>query len=277
VNGSSVCSRARAGDGGALVLRGDAGVGKTALLEFTAEAAGGMCELRAHGVAWEADIAFAAALELLRPVVTHLGELPTPQRDALAGALALAPAVERDRFVVGAATTALLARVASQRPLLVLVDDAQWIDSASLEALLFAARKGPLAQEARGLRLRGLRLPGGEFLDDPPGSRFGRVRPLRLVRIVAWRRRIGAVENDRWLLRDRRELEEFWALSLDCLEHAPVREVRFASMAARLEARRTFGASFLRACRQRFSQLTPLTLGDLVEWEMAERRERAAA
>jgi ATP/maltotriose-dependent transcriptional regulator MalT len=132
---------ARAGEGGTLVLRGDAGVGKTALLEFTAQAAGEMCVLRAHGVAWEADIAFAAALELLRPVVTHLGELPRPQRDALAGALALAPAVERDRFVVGAATTALLARVASQRPLLVLVDDAHWIDSASLEALLFAARR----------------------------------------------------------------------------------------------------------------------------------------
>jgi DNA-binding CsgD family transcriptional regulator len=136
---------ARAGDGGTLVLRGDAGVGKTALLEFTAEAAADMCVLRAHGVAWEADIAFAAALELLSPVVTYLGELPKPQRDALAGALALAPAVERDRFVVGAATTALLARVASQRPLLVLVDDAHWLDSASLEALLFAARR--LARE----------------------------------------------------------------------------------------------------------------------------------
>ena len=133
--------RARAGDGAALVLSGDAGVGKTALLEFAAGAAGDMWVLRARGVAWEADIAFAAALELLRPVVMHLGELPKPQRDALAGALALAPAVERDRFAVGAATTALLALVSSQRPLLLLVDDAQWLDSASLEALLFAARR----------------------------------------------------------------------------------------------------------------------------------------
>ena len=132
---------ARAGDGGALVLRGDAGVGKTALLEFTAEAAGDMCVLRADGVAWEADIAFAAALELLRPVVTHVGALPKAHRDALAGVLGLSPAVERDRFLVGAATTALLARVASQRPLLVVVDDAHWLDSASLEALLFAARR----------------------------------------------------------------------------------------------------------------------------------------
>ena len=77
---------ARSGDGGALVVRGHAGVGKTALLEFAAAATTDMCVLRARGVAWEADIAFAGALELLRPVVSHLDELPKSQRDALAGA-----------------------------------------------------------------------------------------------------------------------------------------------------------------------------------------------
>jgi hypothetical protein len=86
------------------------------------------------------------------------------------------------------------------------------------------------------------------------------------------------VENDRWLRRDRQQISRSSGhLGLDCLEHAPVRDVTFASMAARLEARRTFDASFLRACRA-YSELSisgrPTTLDDLVEWEMAERRER---
>ena len=131
--------RARVGDGGSLALRGEAGVGKTALLRFAAASAGDMRVLRASGVAWEAEIAFAGALELLRPILGHLADLPGPQRQALEGALALTPAVERDRFAVGAATLGLLALAAARRPLLLLVDDAQWLDSASLEALLFAA------------------------------------------------------------------------------------------------------------------------------------------
>ena len=129
------------GDGAALAVRGEAGVGKTALLRFAAASAGDMRVLRASGVAWEAEIAFAGALELLRPILGHLADLPGPQRQALAGALALTPAVERDRFAVGAATLGLLALAAARRPLLLLVDDAQWLDSASLEALLFAARR----------------------------------------------------------------------------------------------------------------------------------------
>jgi hypothetical protein len=79
------------------------------------------------------------------------------------------------------------------------------------------------------------------------------------------------------LRHDRAELEELRSIGLDCLEHAPERNVGFASMAARLEARRLFGAEFLRECRHGLPQLTPLTLDDLAEWAMAERRGRAAA
>jgi hypothetical protein len=86
-----------------------------------------------------------------------------------------------------------------------------------------------------------------------------------------------SLSEQRALRRDGAELEELRDLGLDCLEHAPVREVRFESMAARLEARRWFGAEFLRACWQRFPQPSSLTLDDLAEWEMAQRRKRAAA
>jgi tetratricopeptide (TPR) repeat protein len=133
--------QARSGDGGLLVVSGEPGVGKSALLGHALEHAAEMRVLRATGVAWEAELAFSGLLELLGPILGHLNELPEPQRRALEGALALGPVAEVDRFAVGAASLGLLAFAAATRPLLIVVDDAHCLDSASLEALVFAARR----------------------------------------------------------------------------------------------------------------------------------------
>src|SRR4051794_9411199 len=136
-------SGARAGISSALVLVGEPGVGKSALLHFAREqaVADGFTTVFAQGVESESDIAFSALSSLLRPLLAHLDGLPAPQAAALASALAVGPPVAGDRFTVSAATLSLLAAGAEDRPLLVLVDDGQWIDRASAEALLFAARR----------------------------------------------------------------------------------------------------------------------------------------
>ncbi len=137
----SLIGATRAGGGFALVLRGVPGAGKSALLDFAAERAEGLTVLRAGGIPGEAEVAFAGALEVLRPVLDRLDELPRPQRAALGGALGLVPAVERDRFLVGAATLAVLVLASAERPVLACVDDVHWLDTPSLDALLFAARR----------------------------------------------------------------------------------------------------------------------------------------
>ncbi|MGH9105370.1 MAG: AAA family ATPase [Acidimicrobiales bacterium] len=132
---------ARSGRSGVLALAGAPGTGKTALLLDTARRAYGMRVLRARGIQSEASIPFAGLLELLRPVLGHVSDIPGPQAAAIEGALALGPASPADRFAVGAATLSLLAAAAEQEPLLVLVDDIQWLDGASASALLFAWRR----------------------------------------------------------------------------------------------------------------------------------------
>jgi DNA-binding CsgD family transcriptional regulator len=136
-------SGARAGISSALVIAGAAGVGKSALLHFAREQAvgEGFTTVFAQGVESESDIAFSALSALLRPLLGQLDGLPAPQTAALASALAVGPPVAGDRFTVSAATLSLLAAAAEEKPLLVLVDDGQWIDRASAEALLFAARR----------------------------------------------------------------------------------------------------------------------------------------
>src|SRR5215218_2339245 len=104
----SLIDATRAGKGGPLLLRGVPGAGKSALLDFAAARAEDLTVLRAGGVPGEAEVAFAGLLEVLRPVLDLLPELPGPQQDALAEALGLVPPVERDRFLVGAATLGLL-------------------------------------------------------------------------------------------------------------------------------------------------------------------------
>ncbi|SDS94202.1 helix-turn-helix transcriptional regulator [Actinopolymorpha singaporensis] len=136
---------ARAGASAALVLRGEPGIGKTALLDHAAESAAGLRVLRAAGVESEAELPFAGLHQLLRPVLGRLPALPGPQRRALEGAFGLgtspAAAGAGDRFLLGAAVLSLLAEAAEDGPLLCLVDDAQWLDPTSAQALEFAARR----------------------------------------------------------------------------------------------------------------------------------------
>ena len=132
---------ARAATSGALVMGGDPGVGKTALLDHAAANATGMTVLRARGIESEAEVPFSGLLELLRPVLDRIASIPAPQAGALQGALALAPAREGDRFAVGAAVLSLLATCAEELPLVALVDDAQWLDASSVGALVFATRR----------------------------------------------------------------------------------------------------------------------------------------
>jgi DNA-binding CsgD family transcriptional regulator len=133
--------RARLGRSGALIIRGEAGIGKTALLEYAVGRADGMVVVRALGVEPEAELEFSALLELCWPLRDHLDEIPEHQAQALRAALGLGPAEAHDRFAVGAATLSLLAAAAEDRPLLVLVDDAQWLDRSSQDALVFAMRR----------------------------------------------------------------------------------------------------------------------------------------
>jgi DNA-binding CsgD family transcriptional regulator len=140
---------ARAGHSGVLVLRGEPGVGKTALLDYAAAGATGMRVLRGTGIESEAELPFAALHLLLRPGTGRLGVLPPPQAAALRGAFGLAgapAAVGADRFLIGLAALSLLAELAEAElagdgALLCLIDDAHWLDRASADALLFAARR----------------------------------------------------------------------------------------------------------------------------------------
>ncbi len=134
-------AQVRCGESGTLVLVGEPGIGKSALLEHTAEQAAGIQLLRARGIESEARIPFASLLELVRPVLGYLESIPEPQAAALEAALALRPRGSHERFAVGAATLSLLAAAAETGPLLLLVDDAHWLDLPSAEALLFALRR----------------------------------------------------------------------------------------------------------------------------------------
>ena len=124
-----------------LVVEGDPGIGKTALLEYAAAAADGFCVLSATGIQADAGLGFAGLLEVTRPVSDLLGVVPAPQADALRGALGLGAPLETSRFLVAAGLLSLLAAAAERSPVLVLVDDLQWIDQPSAQALLFAVRR----------------------------------------------------------------------------------------------------------------------------------------
>jgi DNA-binding CsgD family transcriptional regulator len=134
-------SAARRGRSGVLVLFGEPGIGKTALCNWALERAGGMRVITARGVESEIDIPYAALAELCAGQLDHLDRLPEPQAGALEGALARRGSAPRDRFAIGAAVLSLLAAVAEKASVLVLVDDAQWLDPSSTDALVFAARR----------------------------------------------------------------------------------------------------------------------------------------
>lgn len=136
-------ARARSGHSGALVLRGEAGIGKTALLEHAQDvgAAAGFQVQSCVGVESEAQFAFAGLHQLCLPLLDHTGSLPDPQQAALGVAFGLREGAAPDRFLVGLATLTLLAEVAEQAPTLCLIDDAQWLDQASAQVLAFVARR----------------------------------------------------------------------------------------------------------------------------------------
>src|SRR3954471_14175136 len=134
-------ARARARHSGVLVLRGEAGFGKTALLDHAIRSATDLTVLRADGVESELELAFAALHQLCAPVLGALGRLPDPQRDALAITFGLEAGPAPDRFLVGLATLNLLSDAAQERPTLCAIDDAQWLDRASAQALAFVARR----------------------------------------------------------------------------------------------------------------------------------------
>ena len=133
--------RVRDGRGAALVLWGDPGVGKTALLDYAVDSAADLQVVRAAGVEAEAELAFAALCQLCRPLFGLLGQLPGPQRAALQTVFGLEAGSVPDRFLVGLAVLGLLSAAAAERPLMCVVDDAHVLDRASVQALAFAARR----------------------------------------------------------------------------------------------------------------------------------------
>lgn len=134
--------KARAGNSGVLLLRGEAGIGKTALIDYAASRAGGMTVLRATGVESEAGLPFGGLYALLSPVTQHISALPSQQAAALREALGLGsgPAAA-GRLAIAAGTHAVLTVAAAAQPLVLLADDLHWLDPASADALLFAVRR----------------------------------------------------------------------------------------------------------------------------------------
>jgi DNA-binding CsgD family transcriptional regulator len=134
-------AEARAGRGGALVLQGEPGIGKTALLDYTAAAASDFRVLRTVGNEAETQLAFATLQQLCAPGFSGLEELPDPQRKALQVAFGLDSGATPDRLLVGLAVLALSSALAAERPLVCVVDDAQWLDRESTQAFAFIARR----------------------------------------------------------------------------------------------------------------------------------------
>ncbi len=142
-----------------LVLRGEAGVGKSALLTYLEAGAAGCHVARAAGVESEMELPFAGLHALCAPVLGRVGELPAPQRDAIKTAFGLSAGPPPDRFLVALAVLSLLAAAAEERPLLCIVDDAQWLDRVSAQALAFVGRR--LLADRVGL-VFGVRASGDE-------------------------------------------------------------------------------------------------------------------
>ena len=195
----------RDGLSGALVLTGEAGIGKTRLLDYAAEAAVDLRTVRVSGMEAEARLGFAALHRLLLPFLDRLERLPGPQRDVLGSAFGLRAGPPADRFLAGLAALTLLADAAVDQPLICLVDDAQWLDRESMEVLglvgrrlhaddiglVLAVRDGPAGDPSGtaafdglpALRVTGLSEPDATVLLG--STRTGRPSPLAVGRIVA--------------------------------------------------------------------------------------------
>jgi DNA-binding CsgD family transcriptional regulator len=173
----------RAGRSEVLVLRGEAGVGKSALVDYLVGSAAGCRIARAAGAESEMELAFAGLHQLCVPMMGHLDRLPGPQRDALSVAFGLSSGSAPDRFLVGLAVLGLLAEVAEERPLVCVVDDAQWLDRVSAQTLAFVARRLLAERVALVFAVREPVLgPGDPLVGLPelvvPGLRDGDARAL---------------------------------------------------------------------------------------------------
>jgi hypothetical protein len=150
-----VLEGARTGQSAVLVVRGESGVGKSVLLDYVADRASGCRVARAGGVESEMELALSGLQQLLgSSMLERAGHLPPPQRDALRLAFGLAEGSAPDRFLVGLATLSLFSDMADERPLVCLVDDAQWLDRASAQILSFVAPSGGRADRG-GVRRAG--------------------------------------------------------------------------------------------------------------------------
>ena len=138
---STALEAAMDGAGGMWTIAGEPGIGKTTLLRWAAEQAGAALVAHTRGAESEADLPYAALADLLAPLAHHLDQLPAIQADVLSGAIGRGPPKGMDRFAVGVATLGLLRAAAEQQPIVLLVDDVQWVDSASIDALVFAGRR----------------------------------------------------------------------------------------------------------------------------------------
>ena len=169
----------RRGESRSLVLRGEAGIGKTALLEHLVESASDLTVVRAVGVESEMELAFASVHQLCGPMLDRLPRLPAPQRQALEMVFGLSDGAAEDRFLVGSAVLSLFSEAADERPLLCVVDDAQWLDHASALILAFVARR--LLAEPVGI-VFAAREPGEELQHiselEVHGVRNGHARAL---------------------------------------------------------------------------------------------------
>src|SRR3954469_4309939 len=131
----------RTGRSGVLVLRGEAGIGKTALLEHAIASASDVTLLRAVGVESEMELAFAALHQVCAPIHDFVDRLPAPQREALEVTFGVRAGAAPDRFLVALATLSLFSEAARERPLLCVIDDAQWLDRASAQVVAFVSRR----------------------------------------------------------------------------------------------------------------------------------------
>ena len=185
--------RARAGTSGVLVLRGEPGIGKTALLGYAAGCAGSMRVLRAAGIEAESELAFAGLYSLLHPLAGYQGALPERHAAALRAAFGLShDQAPPERFAVAAGTHGLLTAAAEHSALLILVDDLHWLDPNSSEALTFALRRLGRDAIACVLTLReGVPVPAGLPSCDLAG--LGREQSAQLVEAVAGIRPAPAV------------------------------------------------------------------------------------
>ncbi|HEX9498917.1 MAG TPA: ATP-binding protein, partial [Mycobacterium sp.] len=154
----------RAGESRALVVSGEPGVGKTALLEYLSGQASGCRLARTAGVQSEMELPFAGLHQLCAPMLGNLPHLPPPQREALLTAFGMSAGSAPDRFLVGLAVLSLLSDTAEQQPLVCLVDDEQWLDRTSAQVLAFVAHR--LMAESVAL-IFAARVPGSELMGLP--------------------------------------------------------------------------------------------------------------